>query len=103
MTARVILVALLVAQLADAATFAIGAALHGIGLESNGFAVAVYRTSGAEGVLVLKGGMLLVILATLAATATRFPRLLVWGGAAATSMGLLGFLANVTSLLLVAG
>jgi hypothetical protein len=54
-------------------------------------------------VLLVKGAMLLVILGTLAATATRFPRLLVWGGAAATSMGLLGFLTNLTSLLLISG
>jgi hypothetical protein len=103
MAPRVILLALLVAQLADAATFTVGEALHGIGLESNGFAVAIYHSTGVEGVLLVKGAMLLVILGTLAATATRFPRLLVWGGAAATSMGLLGFLTNLTSLLLISG
>lgn len=103
MAARVILMALLIAQLGDATTFMLGEALHGIKLESNGFAVAVYRSSGLEGVLLLKGAMVLVILATLAATAARFPRLLVWGGAVATSMGVLGLVANLTSLLLLAG
>jgi hypothetical protein len=103
MASRVILMALLIAQLADATTFVVGEALHGIGLESNGFAVAVYHSSGVEGMLAVKGAALLVTLATLAATAGRFPRLLVWGGAVATSMGLLGFFTNLTSLLLLAG
>lgn len=103
MVARVILAALLLAQLADATTFMIGQALHGIGLESNGIAVAAYRMAGLPGVLMLKGGAIVVTLAAVAMSARRFPRLLVWGGAAATSIGLLGFLANVTSLVLLAG
>jgi hypothetical protein len=80
MVARVILLGLLLAQLGDAATFMVGEALHGIGLESNGFAVAVLALIGP-----------------------RYPRLLVWGGAAATGIGLLGLAANLTSLLLLAG
>ena len=39
--------------------------------------------------------------ALLAASATRFPRLLVWGGAAATSLGLLGFGSNTAVILLL--
>ena len=42
MQLRIMLAALLFAQLADAATFTIGAAIHGIGLESNGFAGLAY-------------------------------------------------------------
>jgi hypothetical protein len=103
MVPRVILATLLLAQLADAASFAIGHALHGIALESNGFAVALSSAAGSDGVLVAKGIAILITLGTLAATAGRFPRLLVWGGAAATSIGLLGFLANVASMLIVAG
>ena len=103
MVPRIILVTLLLAQLADAASFAVGSALHGIGLESNGFAVAVFGSSGTGGVLATKGAVIVAVIGLLAATATRFPRLLVWGGAAATSIGLLGFLANVTSLLILAG
>jgi hypothetical protein len=34
-------------------------------------------------------------------TARRFPRLLVWGAATATGMGLLGTVANVGSLLIL--
>jgi hypothetical protein len=103
MTTRLILVGLALAQLADAATFVIGEALHGIGLESNGVAVAIYGAAGANGVLVVKGAVLLATIMTLAVSAPRYPRLLVWGGAAATSIGLLGFLANLTSILLLAG
>jgi hypothetical protein len=103
MVPRIILITLLLAQLADAASFTVGSALHGIGLESNGFAVAVFESSGTGGVLATKGAVIVAVIGLLAATATRFPRLLVWGGAAATSIGLLGFLANVTSLLILAG
>jgi hypothetical protein len=103
MVPRVILMAILLAQLADAASFAVGHALHGIGLESNGFAVAVYGAAGVDGVLLVKGVMIVGILAILVITAPRYKRLLVWGGAAATSLGLLGFVANVASLLILAG
>jgi hypothetical protein len=47
-----------------------------------------------NGVLVAKAAVLLVTIALLVMTATRFPRLLVWGGAAATALGLLGFATN---------
>ncbi len=103
MAARLILLATLVAQLGDAVTFVVGQSLHGIGLESNHFAVAAYTWAGLPAVLLIKGTAIVVVLATLVLNATRFPRLLVWGGAAATGMGLLGVLANVTSLLLLAG
>ena len=101
MELRVMLAALLVAQLADAATFTIGAALHGIALESNSFAALVYSWSGLGGVLLLKGGAILVTLALLVISAQRYPRLFVWGAAAATSIGLLGLLTNVASLLII--
>lgn len=103
MVARVILTAILLAQLADAASFTVGHALHGIGVEANGFAVAVYGAAGVDGVLLVKGATIVVILAVLVVTAPRYRRLLVWGGAAATSIGLLGFLANVLSLWILAG
>lgn len=103
MVARVILVTLVLAQLADATSFAVGSAIHGIGLESNGFAVALFASAGTSGVLAAKGAVVVGVIGLLAATATRYPRLLVWGGAVATSIGLLGFLANVASLLILAG
>jgi hypothetical protein len=103
MQVRLILLGLLLAQLGDVGTFFIGHELHGIALESNGFAVAAYRAAGIEGVLLLKGAAISVVLLALAASAARFPRVLVWGGAAATAFGLLGVLANVSSMMLVAG
>jgi hypothetical protein len=101
MVPRVILAAILLAQLSDAASFAVGYALHGIGLESNGLAVAVYGAAGVEGILLVKGAVIVTTVALLVMTAPRYPRLLVWGGAAATSIGLLGFMANVASLLIL--
>ena len=101
MVPRVILTAIFLAQLADAASFAVGYALHGIGLESNGFATAVHGAAGVEGILLLKGAGIVTTVILLMATAPRFPRLLVWGGAAATSIGLLGFAANVASLVIL--
>ncbi len=93
---------LLLVQLADAATFALGVDLHGIGLESNGFAVLAYRWGGIDGVLLLKLAVILTVLGVLVLTARRFPRLLVWGAAAATAVGLLGVLTNIGSLLVLA-
>ena len=100
-TVRFILFALVLAQLADAFTFTLGVSRFGIGLESNGLATALYRSSGLGGVLAVKAMVLLVTLGVLVATAGRFGRLLVWGGAVATSVGLLGFVANTTSILLL--
>jgi hypothetical protein len=93
-TARVILFGIAAAQLADALTFTVGVSRFGIGLESNGIAAWLYRSGGLESVLAVKGGVLVATIAIIVATARDFPRLLVWGGAAATSIGLLGFATN---------
>jgi hypothetical protein len=100
-TVRFILFALVLAQLADAFTFTLGVSRFGIGLESNGIASAVYQASGLDGVLAMKAAVLLATLALLVATAHRLRRLLVWGGATATSFGLLGFAANTASMLML--
>ncbi len=100
-TARFILFGLVLAQLADALTFTIGVSRFGIGLESNGVAAWIYQTSGLDGVLMVKGGVILVSIALMVLAARRFPRLLVWGGAAATSLGLLGFATNTATILLL--
>jgi hypothetical protein len=102
LTARYILLGLLVTQLADAATFTLGVSRFGIGVESNGLAAGIFHASGLNGVLLTKGVVIVGTLALLALAATRFPRLLVWGGAAATALGLLGFLTNTASILLLA-
>jgi len=100
-TIRLILLAVVVTQLADAATFTFGVSRYGIDLESNGIAHWLYGSGGLQAVLLAKGVVLLATIAMLAATATRFPRLLVWGGAAATSFGLLGFGSNTAVILLL--
>lgn len=99
--ARYILLALVVAQLADAATFTLGVMRFGIHLEGNGIAVMLYNAAGLEGVLLAKAWVLLFTLALLMIATHRMPRLLVWGGAAATSLGLLGFMANTASIMIL--
>jgi hypothetical protein len=99
--ARFILFFLVLAQLADAFTFTYGVSRFGIHLESNGIAAALVHGGGLDAVLWLKGTVIVVTIGLLAATAPRFPRLLIWGGATATSLGLLGFAANTTSIVLL--
>jgi hypothetical protein len=99
-TPRYILLGLVIAQLADAITFAIGVARVGIHYETNGVAQLLFHSGGIDAVLGLKLLVILVTLALLALTAHRFPRLLVLGGAVATSLGLIGFLANSATILL---
>lgn len=101
LTARIILFGLVLAQLADALTFTIGVSRFGIDLESNGFAAMLYKSSGLYGVLLAKGLVLLTTIGLMVIAADRFPRLLVWGGAAATSLGLLGFAANAATIALL--
>ena len=96
------LVFFLLVQLLDAATFALGVDLHGIHLESNGFAVLAYRIGGIDGVLLMKLAVILGVLGVLVFAARRYRRLLVWGAAAATAIGLLGVLTNIGSLLILA-
>jgi hypothetical protein len=103
LTTRLILFGIALAQLADALTFTIGVSRWGIELESNGIAAWLFTTFGLSGVLLTKLAVLLVTLALLVATAGRFPRLLVWGGATATSVGLLGFATNAATIALLSG
>jgi hypothetical protein len=100
-TARFILFGIVLAQLADAFTFTYGVSRFGIYLESNGFAAGVFHLGGLDAVLLLKGAVIVATTTLLAYTAPRFPRLLVWGGATATSMGLVGFAANSASIALL--
>ena len=95
---RLILFGIAAAQLTDAMTFTVGVLTHGIGIESNGIASGLFAIGGLQAVLLVKGLVLLTIIGLLVATVDRFPRLFVWGGAAATSIGLLGFATNSISL-----
>ena len=101
-TAQFILFGLVAAQLADAVSFTVGVARFGIGVEANGLASAMYGLAGFAGVLAMKGGAILATIAIRVAGARDYPRLLVWGGAAATSMGLLGFVANTWTMAILA-
>lgn len=101
LTTRVILFGVALAQLTDALTFTVGVSRFGIGLESNGIATWLYHQGGLNAVLLAKGAVLIATIGLLVTTASRFPRLLVWGGAAATSLGLLGFAANSASILIL--
>jgi hypothetical protein len=98
---RFILFGIVLAQLADAFTFTLGVSRFGIWLESNGLASGLYQTGGLEAVLLAKGAVIVATVLLLALTANRYRRLLVWGGATATSLGLLGFSANTASLLIL--
>ena len=98
-TARFILFGLVLAQLADAFTFTLGVSRFGIHLESNGFASALFNAHGLDGVLLMKAVSLLITIGLLLVASYRFPRLLVWGGAVATSLGLLGFITNTVTIL----
>ena len=102
-TARFILFGVVLAQLADALTFTIGVSRFGIGLETNAIATALHGLSGLDAVLIAKLTAILLAIGLMVLGAHRFPRLLVWGGAAATSMGLLGFLTNAWSMAILAG
>jgi hypothetical protein len=98
---RFILFGLVAAQLADAISFTVGVSRFGIHLESNGIAAGLFHAGGLGSVLILKGTVIVGLVGVLIAFAGRFPRLLVWTGATATSFGLIGFLANTTTIMLL--
>lgn len=100
---RLILAGLLVAQLADAITFYFGVQTLGIDAEANGWARVAYDAGGLPAVLGIKLAAILITLAVLVLTAKRFPRLLVMGGATATSIGLLGAVVNTVSIAIAHG
>ena len=97
---KTMLALLVFAQLADAATFALWVWRHGVNGESNAFAVVAYEQLGMEGLLILKGAAILIVLAVLVLGVSRYRRMFHMGAATATSIGLLGMLANVSALLL---
>lgn len=89
------------AQLADALTFTVGVSRFGIGIESNGVAAWLYQAGGLDAVLLDQGHRAGHDDRPAGVNGPRFPRLFVWGGTAATSLGLLGFTANSLSILLL--
>jgi hypothetical protein len=100
---RLVLAGLLIAQLADAVSFAIGIARLGIGAEANGWMRLLYDAGGLPAVMALKGSAILLLIAILVAAAWRYPRLVIMGGATATSIGLLGAFSNTLAIALARG
>lgn len=103
MRTRLILAGLLVAQLGDAISFAVGVQAIGFGAESNSLMGVAYRAGGVDAVLLVKGAAILITLAVLVLSARRFPKLVVMGGATATALGLLGLLLNSVSIAIAHG
>ena len=101
MRARVLLTVLLLAQLADAATFSVAIPILGIGVESNGIAALIYHWQGMGGVLALKGAAILATLALLVVASSRAPRIFYFGGATATTVGAFGAITNVWAVALL--
>lgn len=85
-----VVAAVLVAQLADTITFAIGVANHGIGLEGNPLMRAAYELAGLGGVVGAKTTAVGLVLTLIVVAGGRFPRLVTVGGGAAAGFGLLG-------------
>jgi hypothetical protein len=90
-----------IAQLADAATFTFGSQILGIRYEANGLAAGIYQRTGLEGLLLVKGSVIVLTVAVLLVLATRLPRAFTFGAAAATAIGLLGALSNASTVIAV--
>ena len=86
------------AQIGDTVTFAIGSQMIGIRYEANGLVAAVYRRAGLDGVLLLKGAAILVIVGVLVMLAGRLPRAFLIGAIVAAGLGLLGLVTNTTTV-----
>jgi hypothetical protein len=93
---HLIILGMVLSQLADAASFVVAVTRFGITYESNDIAATLYRLGGMEAVI-------LVAIVILVLAAHRFRRVLVMGGAAATSLGLLGFITNTWSMAILGG
>ena len=103
MTPHLILVGVVVSQLADAVSFAFAVTRFGIAHEANAIAATLYQRGGIDAVLLAKGAVILVCISILVMAAHRFRKVLVMGGAAATSLGLLGFVTNTWSMVILGG
>jgi hypothetical protein len=87
-----------IGQLADAATFTVGSQILGIRYEANGIAAGIYRRTGLDGLLLVKDAVIVLTVAVLLVLAVRLPRAFTVGAAAATAIGLLGAVTNVTTV-----
>lgn len=99
---HLIILGMVVAQLADAASFVVAVMRFGISHEANGVAVTLYRAGGLDAVLLAKGVVIVLAIGILVLAAHRYRKVLVMGGAAATTLGLLGLLFNTWSMAILA-
>lgn len=100
---RLLLLIAVVAQLLDAATFAVGSQMIGIHYESNMLMAAIYHHQGLDGVLLVKGVAILATLSVLLVLAPRLPRAFTIGAVIAVVFGLLGLLTNTTTVASLVG
>ena len=103
MTPHLILAGMVLSQLADTVSFAVAVTRFGIGHEANAIAATLYQRGGIDAVLLAKGAVILACIWILVMAAHRFRKVLVMGGAAATSLGLLGCLTNTWSMVILGG
>ena len=95
----VVLGGLLVAQLADAVTFAYALPILGIEAEANAVMRSAYEFGGLAGVLGAKFLAIAVVVGVLAAVSRRFPRLVTMVGATGTTFGVLGATVNMLAVI----
>ena len=100
---RTLLLVAVVAQLLDAATFAVGSQMIGIGYEANGVVQAIYHHAGLNGVLLLKGSAILLTLSVLVVLGSRLPRAFLVGVAITAGFGMLGLVTNASTVVALIG
>ena len=101
-TIRPILFVVLLAQAADALSFAMGVARLGIAVEGNPLMRAAHDVGGTAGVLGIKAVAITLVLTMLIAAGPRFPRFATMGSYVAIGLGLFGAVMNAAVMLLVA-
>ena len=101
-TVRPILFVVLIAQAADALSFAIGVARLGIGVEGNPLMRAAHDVGGTAGVLGIKAVAIALVLTMLVAAGPRFPRFATLGSYVAIGLGLFGATMNAAIMMLLA-
>jgi hypothetical protein len=100
---RTLMLVAVVAQLLDAATFAIGSQMIGIAYEANGVVQAIYHQAGLSGVLLLKGSAILLTLGVLVILGLRLPRAFLVGVTITAGFGLLGLVTNASTVIHLIG
>lgn len=99
---RPIIFVVVLAQVADAISFAIGVSRLGIGVEGNPLMRAAHDVGGTVGVLGIKGIAITLVLAMLVTAGPRFPRFATLGSYVAIGLGLFGAVMNAAVMFLLA-